>query len=290
MFGTQPMTSRAYLEQYLQTVKVAQHGNKWVVRGAGGLVYGIKIAEDESSLLQALSTPTTTVVFDGHANFGLGPNFSLATHKTIDSFTNFGTFDATAIPLSPHSFRGSGTEPDVLSEFLKLTPAIPGNAEAVQSISEEGWAYLVPDSDLQQVKGAVPNYPIPHMQGRWKFESSHGVSAGAQFSAPDSGMTGYHYLTPQGPQLIVSAPKSDLPALRYETFFYNACSSGPHFIKNFEHGEFIYTNRTCDVFKATRIFIEGLLNGATTKSILNEMESQDADGKKNDTTYESKNF
>jgi hypothetical protein len=255
------------------------------------LVYGIKIAEDERSLLQALETPSTTVIFDGHANFGLGPNFSLATHKTIDSFTNFGTFDATAIPLTPLNFRGVGTEPDVLSEFLGLTPGIPENAEAVERMAEEGWAYLVPDSGLQQVKGAVPNYPIPHMQGRWKFEASHGLSAGAQFSAPESGMTGYHYIDHKPRKyFIVSAPDSDLPpVLRYKTFFYNACSSGPHFIKNFKHGEFIYTNRTCDVFMATRLFVEGLVNGKATAEILHILESEDAD-QHSEITYESKNF
>jgi hypothetical protein len=285
--GSPPTTSRAYLEQYLQTVKVAQHGNKWVVRGAGGLVYGIKIAEDENSLLHALSTPTTTVVFDGHANFGLGPNFSFSTKKTIDSFTNFGTEGMTAIPIN---YRGTGSEPDALGEFLGQDPPTSANIVAVEHMSREGWAYLIPDSTSNQIKGTVNNIQVPHMNQRWKFESSHAISAGDPLAKAGSGMGEFHYIDDeQVPRLIVSAPDSDLPpVLRYKTFFYNACSSGPHFIKNFDHGEFIYTNRTCHVFKATRIFIEGLLNGDTTTETLAAMEANNAD-ENAEITYEVKN-
>ena len=285
--GNQSMTSRAYLEQYLATIKIAKHGNNWVVREESGLHSGIKIAEDENSLIQALSTPTTTVVFDGHANFGLGPNFSLATHKTIGSFTNFGTGDKTATPDHytnetpdtyatgiPITYRGDGTEPDVLSEFLGHSPRAPENEVAFGQMAEEGWVYLVPDST--EIKGSVTNFTIPHMDGRWKFESAYGTSAGATLAKSGSGLGEFHYVeVGQSPRLIVSAPKDDLPPLRYKRLFYNSCSSGPHFIANFEHGEFIYTNRACHVFRATQVFLEGLLNNNPINQILEDLNQPD---------------
>lgn len=87
-------------------------------------------------------------------------------------------------------------------------------------------------------------------------------------------------------------PDDELPPLGFKTFFYNACSSGPHFIKNFDHGEFIYTNRACAVFEATRLFVKGTVEGKTTAEILGILETEKADGDSNKdvTTYEVKDF
>jgi len=131
------------------------------------------------------------------------------------------------------------------------------------------------------------------MEGRWKFERRHAESAGDPLQKQGAGLAEYHFITEsQSKRLIVSAPDDDLPTLRYKTFFYNACSTGPHFIENFEHGEFIYTNRTCAVFEATPLFVEGLVQEKTTAEILQNLEIKDAAGEinKDVTTYEVKNF
>lgn len=257
-------TSRQYFEQYLDSIKLARHGNLWLVSGINGQRFGIKIADNEAALKQALSTPGVTVVFDGHANFGIGPNFSIATHKTIASFTNFGTTGATALPVS---YRGIGNEQDVLPYYLGIEPLPPEHSAARDRLAEEGWAYvaLAPE----EIMGAVTNTPIPHMPGRWKFESDHATSAGATLAKSGSGLTERHFLNvDQAARVIVSAPKSDLPTLRYKTFFYNACSTGPHFIENFQHGEYFFTNRSCADLQATKIFVEGLILGKSNNQIL----------------------
>ncbi len=279
------ITSKEYLETFLDTVKVSRSGDNWVVRGKSDLLYGIKIAQDESTLLQALSTPATTVVFDGHANFGIGPNFSLSTHKTINSFTNFGTENVTAIPVT---YRGNGTEADALSEFLNQVPKTPGNAVAVSNIGAQGWAYLVLSPD--EVMDQVSNFQIPYMNQRWKFESDYGVSAGASFTKGGIGLSEYHYIDNEDiPRLIISSPKSDVPILMYKTFFYNACSTGPHFINNFKHGNYVYTNKVCNVFKATQIFVQCQINREPIQICLDEMEDQEADGD-DSKTYEYESF
>jgi hypothetical protein len=159
-------------------------------------------------------------------------------------------------------------------------------------IDSEGWAYLViAPSD---VKGEVQNEPVPHMQARWKFESNHGVSAGNSLSKVGMGLGEFHFITTEtlSKRVIISAPDDDLPPLRYKTFFYNACSSGPHFIKNFQHGEFIYTNRSCAVFDATPLYVKGIIEGKTTAEILQILEEANADGEFNSgvQTYEVKSF
>lgn len=88
------------------------------------------------------------------------------------------------------------------------------------------------------------------------------------------------------------APNSDLPEkLNYKTFFYNACSSCPDYIENFKHGEFIYTTQTCSVNLATKIFVQGVVEGKTTAQImplLNQPGVGDEDPAQN--IYEFKNF
>src|SRR5690606_28152841 len=67
----------------------------------------------------------------------------------------------------------------------------------------------------------------------------------------------WHYNHEGSKKLMVSASGEQVPQnLRYKTFFYNACSSGPHYVENFQHGEFVYTNRTCHVFWATLYFVK----------------------------------
>ena len=73
-------------------------------------------------------------------------------------------------------------------------------------------------------------------------------------------------------RLIIAAPASDKPSpLRYKTFFYNSCSSGPGYIENFQHGDFIYTNVTCWVTLATRDFVKRTIEGWDTPNIVSEM-------------------
>lgn len=285
-------TAKENLENFLETVKVSKKENIWTVKGKDDRLYTIEIGTDEATLVRALSTTGQTVIFDGHANFGLGPNFSKATHKTIDSFTNFGT-GATDIPIA---FRGDGSETDVMPYINGQTPW-PSGEELIalfpikQKIDEEGWAFLV--LDATEIKGAVTNLPVADMPGRWKFESGHGVSAGSPLEKQGVGLEEYHFMTAsQSKRVIVSAPGNDVPPLRYKTFFYNACSSGPHFIENFKHGEFIYTNRTCAVFNATRWYVKGLIEEKTTDEILHILNTENADGDDNNQniTYEVKSF
>jgi hypothetical protein len=61
---------------------------------------------------------------------------------------------------------------------------------------------------------------------------------------------------------MIDAPDTDLPAnLEYKTFFYNACSTGPDYIENFKHGDFVYTKDSCFVNQATKIYLQGVIDG-----------------------------
>lgn len=68
---------------------------------------------------------------------------------------------------------------------------------------------------------------------------------------------------------MITAPDDQVPKpLRYKNFFYNACSTGPHFVENFNHGVFVYTSQSCGVDLATRNFIVEFTNGKSVPDIV----------------------
>jgi len=163
--GPEPLgdnTSRCLLEEYLETIKVASLGDTWFVKytDAQGVetLHGVEVATAKEKLIAALKRPGQVVVFDGHSNFGLGPNFSAkVTHKTIADFTHFGV-GKTSIPKS---FRGDGTESDII-QFTKgdgtTLPENPQDLAAIERVYAEGWAYLTLDPG--QIVQSPQNYLV----------------------------------------------------------------------------------------------------------------------------------
>ena len=131
--------SRDRIKAYLDRIKILRFEDYWIVPGKDpqgqNIQHGVAIRTNEPGLVNALNSGGETVIFDGHANFGLGPNFSRATHKTIPDFTNVGVKHTDI----PKEFRGSGTEDDIL-------PADPGVGAVVTldgRTGESGW-FLTP--------------------------------------------------------------------------------------------------------------------------------------------------
>ncbi len=143
-----------------------------------------------------------------------------------------------------------------------------------------------------EIKGDVINTVITPLSPKLKFENTENIGEGGTLKKKGTNFNNeWHFTLDGSTRLIVSAPDSDIPTtLRYKTFFYNSCSSGPHFIENFQHGEFIYTNQFCECFLATQLFVKGVLDGMVTGAILNELEAKNADGNKDEITYEVKHF
>lgn len=254
-----PNTSRELLEQYLDTIKVARSGDLWAVKH-NNTIHAIELANTKEKLIAALGSQGRTVIYDGHANYGLGPNFSPnATHKTSPDFVLFGT----GVAAIPQVFRGDGSEPDIIQFTLNDGTALPTNQrdlDAIARVHSEGWAYL----GLQQAQIPVnpANYLVAPLNVE-RFENRQGIAPGSSFTLQGSGVYGqWHYQGTGGDNyLIVPAPSSDIPKLRYSTFFYNACSTGRYYIENFMHGDFVYTKDVCHVEKATTVFVRAMIEG-----------------------------
>ena len=235
---------REVLEPYLESIKIAKLGNVWAVKGKDDYgnerIWGVEIVTNQDKLNEALSKAGQYVIFDGHSNYGLGPDFptidddgGTIIKTTIDDYTNFGV-GYTNYPTS----------------HIQL-----GDLEV----------------NANQIPTAPTNYK-PDPIDELRFPNIDGVEEDEPFPFQGEGLNAWHYRDEgvnEEKMLMINAPDSDLPTnLRYKTFFYNACFSGLDYIENFDHGDFVYTTQTCFVSKATKVFVQGVVEGKTTKQII----------------------
>jgi hypothetical protein len=251
--GDGDQDSRELLENYLDGIKVGREGDVWAVNGKNTLghdrIWGVEVVSGQAKLNAALSAGGRHVVFDGHSNYGLGPDFLGPDNLgSVGDFTNYGA-NYTDVPLTFRKLLRDPQNPNHPSNF--------GDPYGNLVIPEEG------------IAENPTNYkPLPIDEVR--FPNIDGVGIGQAFQKQGQGFDAWHYEFEEGEKrLMIDAPKSDLPAgLAYKTFFYNACSSGIDYIENFKQGDFIYTSNSCKVHLGTRVFIQGVVEGKTTEQIL----------------------
>lgn len=273
-FGMGPdeqASGREILEAYLQTIEIDRHGDFWAVKGKDrqGLekVWGIEIVMTQDKLIDALSNVGQYVVFDGHSNYGLGPEFpnfdangGIIRPTKIEDYTNFGV-GYTSIEMD-----------------LRKKPNGGGDLEVLDN----------------QIRNAPINYAPPPLTVE-RFPNIDDVEVGQAFIKQGQGFDTWHYWEDnETSMLMIDAPKTDLPiTLRYKTFFYNACWSGADYIENFRHGEYVYTTDSCFVSEATKVFVQGIVEGKTTEQIILLL-NQDGVGAEvadpNNPVYEIKSF
>jgi hypothetical protein len=235
-------------------------------------IWVVEIASDEDGLRAGLSSGGRYVVFDGHSNFGFGPDFLGSDQiNRISDFTNFGA-RYTDVPLT----------------FRKLIRN-PANPNAPVNFGDPYGNPVVPDAEIE---AAPTNYkPLPVNEER--FPNIDGVGVGQFFPKQGQGFDTFHYHIQGGAKrLMIDAPKSDLPAnLAYKTFFYNACGTGPDYIENFKHGDYIYTNKSCFVHQGTKIYVQGVIEGKRTEQIMPLLNVPDVGGgAQGEVVYEFERF
>jgi hypothetical protein len=185
-------------------------------------------------------------------------------HKTLADFTHFG-IGKTSIPIE---FRGDGSEMDITADGPLLSN--PQDIAAEYRQYTEGWAYLV--LQQEQVIASPKNYTVPPL-GIERFENLQGVAPGSTFTKQGNEFNNeWHFDDPNGSRrLIVQAPSTDVPTLGYAKFFYNACNTGRDYVESFTHGDFFYTKESCKVEDATKIFVQGIVEGESNEQIMTNL-------------------
>jgi hypothetical protein len=265
------VSGREVLESYLLGIDIARHGDFWVVKGkdrqGAEKVWGIEVVTTQDKLKAALSNAGQYVVFDGHSNSGLGPEFP-----------NFAA-DGGIIPASK------------IEEYTNFGVGYTSIEQNHRKIPN-GTGYLEVRED--QIRNAPINYAPPPLTVE-RFPNNDEVEVGQAFIKQGQGFDTWHYWEDnETAMLMIDAPKTDLPiTLRYKTFFYNACWSGVDYIENFRHGEYVFTTDSCFVSEATKVFVQGIVEGKTTEQIILLL-NQDGVGAEvadpNNPVYEIKSF
>lgn len=242
----EPKASRELLESYLNLIKIIRFGDIWAVKDSQSSpkVQLVEIATSQQKLNEALATRGQFVVFDGHSNYGVGPNFGGNDVSRLSDFTNYGD-KYTDVPLN-FQLTGSLSDPSKWGSPFK---------------------------SLVVMHDEIPNKPINYKPVRMKslrFPNNDNVDENEEFPVDGEGINMWHYHNKSGEKrLLIKAMNTDLPSkLRYDTFFYNACSSGIDYIENFRHGNFLFTTDTCAVYQGTKVFMKGVIEGKTPKQII----------------------
>jgi hypothetical protein len=176
----------------------------------------IRAPQLDKEMKMALSLEGAHVYYNGHSNFGLGPNFHVGGTTTVDDYMNLSGGGVTAIILKSDD------------------PADP-NPMAVTDHGGPDFALRPADIPAQ-----VTNYTVP-VSGVPKFTGpAVGVVLQKQTHADG---TPYHYQR-QGVHnnwITVVNSSGDVPTLRYASCFMASCNTGRHFPETLNHGVLLFS-------------------------------------------------
>jgi hypothetical protein len=202
----------------------------------------VRTSRDEESLKEALSR-SSYVVFEGHANLGLGPSFDSKPIERIADFTNFG---AEYAALNMEYING-GSYPNLTIEDFEI-PSSPKN-------------YMVTPGKIDMER----------------FPNNDGVDIGSAFSIRKYGLfwlKPFHFArgSSNSKFLIAKAGSADLPTLGYGTFFFNSCNTARDFGEVFQHGRVFLSNVSCyPDGGSTDEFVFGIIDGQAESEMLRDM-------------------
>jgi hypothetical protein len=238
-FGGDP--GKAVAQTYLESAKTSKSGKVYMINGkdknGDDKTYSVLLGDSQADLQHGLSTPSCVVVYDGHSNMGLGPSFDSASIKRLSDFTNISN-PQTAI----------------------------------------NWLYWVGDEypglttiEENEIAGTVTNYEVPNLDkvDKLRYPNTNGVVKDGTFTKTGTGMGQKHFdRGADNHYLIVNGGSADLPALKYDAFFYNSCNSGRDYIEVFTNKTFFHTVDECSSSQTSKIFIENVIAGKTWTEVL----------------------
>jgi hypothetical protein len=182
----------------------------------------VRTPHEDKEMKMALSLEGAHVFYNGHSNFGLGPNFIQGSTSTVEDYMNI-------------SGRGMASI-SVKTDDPKMVAGYNGNP---MKASDHGGALFV--MRAEDVRGDVMNYPVPII-ALPRFKGNY-VDPITKKTHTDG--TLYHYTqnyTPEVTEWVTIVNSSnDIPILRYDSLFLASCNSGKHFSESFPHGTLLYS-------------------------------------------------
>ena len=232
----------------------------------------------DKEMKMALSLEGTHVIFSGHSNFGLGPNFNPQGTTTVDDYTN----------LSSHGVAG-----------IILKSNDPDEPEPFKPLEHGGPNFALRPADV------LGNTTNPWVELANGYKVRRYPSASLTFTKKDAngGIPAHHFVQ-QGQHtnwVTIVTSTGDKPTLRYASCFMNSCNSGRHFGQTLNKKAYFYTsNETFSYVKepepeynkpsiifpsvfSSYIYMERLVEGksfASTATFLTDLQAIEGGGAK----------
>ena len=183
----------------------------------------IRIPHKDKEMKMALNLEGAHVFYNGHSNFGLGPNFNVGGTTTVDDYMNISGNGVTAITIK-------STDP--YDEMYGWN--------AMKNPDHGGPNFSLRPSDIVN---QITNYPVPNV-GVTKFT---GPPTGAELTKDThADGTPFHYLRHDEEEdtdtwLTIVNSSGDVPTLRYNSCFMASCETGRHFSQSLNHGVLLFS-------------------------------------------------
>lgn len=179
--------------------------------------WSARLVSTDKEMKIALALEGAHLVFAGHSNFGLGPNFMKDGTQTVDDFMNVSNFGIAGIALRER-----------LGDL--------GYSNPMKQPDHGGALFEVRDSDIM---GTVQNQWVEISGGfrerRFPVDAASITRKPEEEEFPD-----YHFVEGTAWATIVGST-GDIPTLRYGSLFMDSCNSGRHFGLSFNRKPFMYT-------------------------------------------------
>ena len=202
--------------------------------------YVARSLDSDKQMKMALGVDGAHVIYSGHSNFGLGPNFMFNGTHTVDDYMNVSNYGVAGIILRAEE----------LSSVIN----------PMQEVEHGGPAFAVRAADI---RGTVPNdwvdltragystnfhhrrFPLDDVSSFPRIPAAGDVPAyhfTEEATIPAKDLGGSTIPAHQRKEWVtIVGSAGDAPALRYGSLFMGSCNSGRHFGLTFSRKPFFYT-------------------------------------------------
>jgi hypothetical protein len=249
--------SAAAVDAYLARAARGRAAGTYTVTGAAGLCT-VQLVTNQAGFQRALATEDANIVYDGHANFGLGPSFlqSRGGCRNLADFMNTGA-PLVGIDWAYLSYDQGNPNFEVTRSDYADDPSTPEEYA-------DAWMYYeeLPDGAvaLRYATTTGTNYMRLHFRRRG-FRPTRSMHITEE---------------PRLIRLVVRGGADDLPVQRWRRLFIKSCYSGQYFFNVFRRGTFFYSNNEVISPYPAAAFVKGIVDGLSDRALclaLNDAEN-----------------
>lgn len=265
---------KTYLDAHTQDGRT----DPYIVKGKalGGTVdcyYSVYIWNTPALAQIAMSSLDSTVVFNGHSNFGLGLSFTSG-NTSIAAFVNVAE---DLVPINWPYLRAHG-HPNLMIEDGEY-----GNDTTTPEPFDPVVSPCVVHGELSDYQSTrFTSTPVPGIMYRCSLcrgsdkPHDYHTSAAENPSPPDPDDTEI--------RLVVKSGSADMPTKRWKRIYLASCFSGLYYYPTFNHGTFFYTTDELYLLPdgdCPREFVKAVIGGKDNTGILQAINAT-SEGTKSD--------